>query len=52
MNIYYAYLERRIFLSSFVFSLALSVVFILSLLFCVTVKVVSVVTIGYQLDEP
>ena len=39
----------------FVFYLALSVVFILSLLFCVsslvTIKVVSIFRIGYQLDE-
>ena len=45
-------------MSSFVFSLALCVVFyfeFVSLLFCVSslvnIKVVSIVTIGYQLDE-
>jgi len=31
MNLYYVYLESRIFMSSFVLSLALCVVFILSL---------------------
>ena len=49
------YVERRIFMFSFVFSLALSVLLTLSLLFCtpslVSIKVVSIVTIGYQLDE-
>jgi len=31
MNLYYVYFESRIFMSSFVFSLALCIVFILSL---------------------
>ena len=37
MNLYYVYLESRIFIFSFVFSLALCVVFILSLYLCYSV---------------
>jgi len=42
------YLESRVFMSSFVFSLALCAVFILSLLCYVTIKLVSLVTRGCQ----
>ena len=48
------YLESRIFMSSFVFSLALCIVFILSLYVCYSCyynNFVSILTIGYQLDE-
>jgi len=57
MNLYYVYLESRIFIFSSVFSLTLCVVFILSLYLCysvyslVTIKAVLIMTIGYQLDE-
>ena len=37
MNLYYVYLESRILMSSFVFYLALCVVFILSLYICYSV---------------
>jgi len=57
MNLYYVYLESRIFIFSSVFSLTLCVVFILSLYLCysvyslVAIKAVLIITIGYQLDE-
>jgi len=59
INLYYVYLDSRILLSSFVFSLALFVVFILSLYVCYSLyffsccynNLVSIFTIGYQLNE-